>query len=59
MDVAADEKVGLTVSTERLTELLLSEPSLLVLPAASENLELATETTALVVLSAVGVKVEE
>ena len=51
--------VGLTVSTERVTELLLSEPSLLVLPAESENLELATEITPLLVLSAVGVKVAE
>ena len=45
------------VSTVKVTELLASEPSLLVLPAASENLELATEITPLVVLSAVGVKV--
>ena len=51
--------VGLTVSTERLTELLLSEPSLLVLPAESENLPVATEMTPLVVLSAVGVNVAE
>ena len=57
--VAAEEKVGLTVSTERVTELLLSEPSLLVLPAESENLEEATEITPFVVLSAVGVKVAE
>lgn len=45
------------VSIVKVTELLASEPSLLVLPAASENLELATEITPLVVLSAVGVKV--
>ena len=42
--------VGLTVSTERVTELLASEPSALVLPEASENLELATEMTPSVVL---------
>ena len=45
------------VSTERLTVLFESEPSLLVLPAALENLPYATEITPLVVLSAVGVKV--
>ena len=45
------------VSTVKVTELLASEPSLLVLPAASENFELATEITPFVVLSAVGVKV--
>ena len=49
--------VGLTVSTVKVRELLASDPSLLVLPAASENFELATETTPSVVLSAVGVKV--
>ena len=41
----------------KVTELLASEPSILLLPAASENFELATEITPLVVLSAVGVKV--
>ena len=51
------EAVEALVSTVKVTELLASEPSLLVLPAASENLELATEITPLVVLSAVGVKV--
>ena len=51
--------VGLTVSTERVTELLASEPSALVLPEASENVELATEMTPSVVLSVVGVKVAE
>ena len=51
--------VGLTVSTERVTELLLSLPSALVLPAESENFELATEMTPSVVLSAVGVNVAE
>ena len=48
---------GLVVSTVKVTELLASEPSILLLPAASENFELATEITPLVVLSAVGVKV--
>ena len=56
---AADWKVGLTVSTERVTVLLLSEPSLLVLPAESENLEEATEITPSVVLLVEGVKVAE
>ena len=51
--------VGLTLSTERVTELLLSLPSLLLLPAESENFELATEITPLVVLSSVGVNVAE
>ena len=51
------EAAEVLVSTVKVTELLASEPSLLVLPAASENLELATEITPLVVLSAVGVKV--
>ena len=51
--------VGLTVSTERVTELLASEPSALVLPEASENVKLATEMTASAVLSVVGVKVAE
>ena len=49
--------VGLTVSTEKVTELLASAPSLLVLPAESENLEEATEITPSAVLSAVGVNV--
>ena len=49
--------VGLTVSTVKVTELLASEPSALRLPAASENLEEATEINPLVVLSANGVKV--
>ena len=49
--------VGLMVSTIKVAELLASVPSLLVLPAESENFELATETTPSVVLSAVGVKV--
>ena len=45
------------VSIEKVTELLLSLPSLLLLPAALENFELATEITPLVLLSAVGEKV--
>ena len=49
--------VGRTVSTEKVTELLASAPSLLVLPAESENLDEATEITPSVVLSDVGVKV--
>ena len=49
--------VGLVVSTVMVTELLASEPALLVLPAESENFELATETTPSVVLLSVGVKV--
>ena len=51
--------VGLTVSTESVSELLESEPSVLELPAASENLELATEMTPSAVLFSVGVKVAE
>jgi len=51
--------VGLTVSMERVSELLESEPSVLELPAESENFELATEITPSEVLSAVGVKVAE
>ena len=49
--------VGRMVSTVRVTELLASAPSLLVLPAASEKVPEATEITPLAVLSAVGVKV--
>ena len=49
--------VGRTVSTVKVTELLASAPSLLVLPAESENFELATEITPSVLLSVVGVKV--
>ena len=45
------------VSTVKVTELLASAPSRLLLPAASENLELATEITPSVVLLSVGVKV--
>ena len=45
------------VSMLKVTELLASEPSLLVLPEESENFELATEITPSVVLLSVGVKV--
>ena len=44
-----------TVLTAMVTVLLLSDPSTLRLPAASENTPLATRTTPLVVLLAVGV----
>ena len=44
------------VSTVKVTELFESEPSLLVLPAESENFELATEITPSEVLLSVGVK---
>ena len=43
------------VLTAMVTVLLLSDPSALRLPAASENTPLATRTTPLVVLLAVGV----
>ena len=49
--------VGRMVSTVKVTELLASEPSRLLLPAASENFELATEITPSLVLLSVGVKV--
>ena len=55
--VGLGEGAGGLVSTVKETELLASEPSALVLPAESENLDEATEMTPLVVLSAVGVKV--
>ena len=45
------------VSTVKVTELLASDPSRLLLPAESENLDEATEITPFVVLSVVGVKV--
>ena len=48
--------VGLTVSTESVSELLESEPSVLELPDESEKAADATEMSASVVLSAVGVK---
>ena len=49
--------VGREVSTVKVTELFESEPSLLVLPAESENFELATEITPSAVLLSAGVKV--
>ena len=56
---SASARVGVTisVSTVRVTVLLASAPSLLVLPAASLKVPDATEITPLVVLFAVGVKV--
>ena len=51
--------VGLSVSTGKVTVLLASEPSVLALPAASENFVDATEITPLLVLLAEGVKVAE
>ena len=51
------EMLGWMVSTLKVTELFESEPSLLVLPAESENFELATEITPSEVLLSVGVKV--
>ena len=48
-----------TVLMERVTELLASEPSALVLPAESEKTPEATEITPSVVLLLVGVKVAE
>ena len=48
---------AVVVLTVKVTELLASAPSLLVLPAESENLLVATWITPLVVLLAVGVKV--
>ena len=48
-----------TVLMERVMELLASAPSAFVLPAASENLELATEMTPSLVLLVSGVKVAE
>ena len=43
----------------KVTELLASDPSRLLLPAESENLELAMDITPSVVLLLVGVKVAE
>ena len=51
--------VGLTVSTEMVTELLLSLPSALVAPLELEKTPDPTEMTPSVVLFAVGVKVAE
>ena len=48
---------GVVVSTVKVTELLASEPSRLLLLAESENFELATEITPSAVLLSVGVKV--
>ena len=50
------EMLGRMVSTLKVTELLASVPSLLVLPAESENFVLATEITPSEVLLSVGVK---
>ena len=50
-------EVEVVVSTVKVTELLASAPSRLLLPAASENFELATEITPSLVLLSVGVKV--
>ena len=47
------------VSTVSVTELLVSEPSSLLFPAASENIERATEITPSLVLLLVGVNVAE
>ena len=52
-----DGEGEVVVSTVKVTELLASEPSRLLLPAESENFELATEITPSVVLSSVGVNV--
>ena len=49
--------VGRMVSTLRVKELLVSAPSLLVLPAASEKVLEATEITPLAVELVAGVKV--
>ena len=50
------EIVGTTVSIEKVAELLASEPSALAFCAASVKTPLATLTTPLTVLFAVGVK---
>ena len=49
--------VGLTVSTDKVKVLLLSDPSVFIFPEESENFDEATLITPLVVLSAVGVNV--
>ena len=49
--------VGLTVSTDKVKVLLLSDPSAFSFPAESENFDEATLITPSVVLSAVGVNV--
>ena len=51
--------VGLTVSTERVSELLESEPSRLLLPAESQKAPEVTETMPSEMLLVVGVKVAE
>ena len=51
--------VGLTVSIVRVSELLESEPSVLVLPEESEKTLDATEITPSAVLLVSGVKVAE
>ena len=51
--------VGLTLLTGRVSVLLLSLPSALLLAAAFVNVPLATEITPLAVLLALGVKVAE
>ena len=51
------EIVGTTVSTAKMTELLASEPSALAFPMALVKTPVATLTTPLVVLLAVGVNV--
>ena len=54
--LADGEGEGVVVSTERVTVLLRSEPSMLALPAKSENAAEPTEITAWVVLPVLGVK---
>ena len=56
-DADVIEIVGLTVSTDRVKELLPSDPSSFAFPAESENLLEATLITPSVVLSAVGVNI--
>ena len=51
--------IGATVSMDKAMELFASDPSLLKLPAASQNLSDATEAQPLMVLSVEGVKVAE
>ena len=53
--IACGGVLMIVVSMEMVRELLASNPSALVLPAKSENLELATEIMPLVVLSSRGV----
>ena len=51
------DTVGGKVSTEKVTVLLVSAPSIFALPAASVKTPLATLTTPLALVFAVGVKV--